>query len=105
MTLGIQMGAVLREWAIWREFDEFILAGVAVFQRQSRRATQKPERPWMKHVREDVIQGRVTENVAAYARQISKMRSLSPPSLERIRNYVYEVRRNLASNETSDPSP
>lgn len=102
MTLGIQMGAVLREWAIWREFDEFILAGVAAFQRQSRRAPQKPERPWMKHVREDVIQGRVTDNVAAYARQVSKMRALSPPSLERIRNYVYEVRRSLASPPAGD---
>lgn len=103
VTLGIQLGAVLREWAIWREFDEFVVAGVQVFERQSQRATGKPERAWMKHVREDVLAGRVSGSVAAYARKVKGMRQLSPPSAERIKNFIYEVRKDRAA--AADPDP
>jgi hypothetical protein len=93
VTLSIQLGAVLREWAIWREYDEFVVAGIKSFERQSQRAAGKAERPWMKHVRDDVLTGRVTGSVAAYARTIAGMRHLRPPSADRIKNYVYEVRK------------
>lgn len=92
ITLGLQLGAILREWEIWREFGEFLTAGVETFRRQSERASSKKELPWMKHVREDFEAGRITGSIADYARTIVKMRSLKPPSLERVKNFVSELR-------------
>lgn len=93
VTLSLQLGAILREWEVWREYEEFIIAGIQAFERQSQRASQKPEKVWMRHVREDFAAGRIGDNVAAYARGIHKIRKLSPPSADRIQNFVHDLRK------------
>jgi len=96
-ALGIQLGAVIREWEIWREFGEFIEAGMERFARQYTLARSKPERPWMTRVREDFLAGRIGSPVSVYARALKRDRNLAAPSMERIRNYVSELRRTHTS--------
>jgi hypothetical protein len=95
-ALSIQLGAVIREWEIWREFGEFIQAGMEKFARQYKLAKSKPERPWMIRVRKDWADGKIGIPVAAYARGLKRDRTLGAPSLERIRNFISELRRSSA---------
>lgn len=98
VQLAVQVGAVTREWEMWRENEEFIKAGRARFAEQSRLAKSRAERPWMTQVRRDLAEGRIGANVAQYARDFkSRHRNLSPPGLERIRNFISDLRRHRST--------
>lgn len=96
-ALAVQLGAVIREWEIWREFGEFIEAGIQKFARQYSLAKSKPERPWMVRVRKDWEEGKIGSPVSQYARALKRDRSLATPNIERIRNFVSELRRSTSS--------
>jgi hypothetical protein len=93
VELAVQLGALLREWEVWREYDEFLQAGFRHFAEQRQRAASKSEKPWMTRVREDFETDRIGSNLAAYARRIAATRDLKPPSAERIKNFISELRR------------
>jgi hypothetical protein len=94
VQLAINLGAVTREWELWRENEEFIAAGRAHFAQQSRLARSRSERPWMAQVRLDLAEGRIGDNVAHYAREFKRRRrDLSPPEVDRIRNFISELRK------------
>jgi hypothetical protein len=95
--LAIQLGAVIREWEIWREFGEFIEAGIQKFARQYALAKSKPERPWMARVRKDWEEGRIGSPISQYARALKRDRALATPNVERIKNFVSELRRSTSS--------
>jgi hypothetical protein len=101
VQIAMLLGAVTREWEIWRENDEFLNAGRAHFAEQSRLARSKREKPWMAQVRADVEANAIGPNIAAYARKLQKRRDLVPPSTERIRNYVSQLR---AEESAAHPS-
>lgn len=93
LQLALHLGAVAREWEIWRENEEFLRAGRAHFAQQSRLAKSRSERPWMVQVRHDLAAGRIGDNVAQYARKFTReQRHLNPPAVDRIRNFVSELR-------------
>ena len=99
VQLAVQLGAVTREWEMWRENGEFIAAGRARFAQQSELAKSRLTRPWMVAVRDDLECGRIGDNVAQYARQFRlRRRDLKPPSEDRIRNYLSELRRSPKSS-------
>ncbi len=99
VQLAVQLGAVTREWELWRENEEFIRAGRARFAQQIKSSRSRPERPWMTAVREDLACGRIGTSAAQYAREFKRRRrDLQPPGLERIRNYVSELRRKHGSD-------
>jgi hypothetical protein len=94
VQLAVHLGAVTREWEMWRENEEFITAGRAHFAQQSRLARSRSERPWMTQVRQDLAEGRIGVNVAHYAREFKRRRrNLLPPEVDRIRNFVSELRK------------
>ena len=94
IQLAIHLGAVAREWEVWRENEEFIRAGRAHFAQQSHLAKSRSERAWMVQVRQDLAAGRIGDSIAQYARKFAReRRHLSPPTVERIRNFVSELRR------------
>lgn len=100
--LGMHLGAVTREWEMWRENEEFIMAGRAHFAQQSRLARSRNEREWMTEVRRDLAEGRIGKNVAHYAREFKrKRRLLKPPSIDRIRNFVSDLRREPEEKRSS----
>lgn len=93
VQLAVQLGAVAREWEMWRENEEFLRAGRAHFAQQSHLAKSRRERPWMTQVRRDLEEGRIGDNVAEYARKFARInRHLKPPGTDRIRNFVSELR-------------
>lgn len=93
VQLAVQLGAVTREWELWRENEEFLRAGRAHFAQQSRLAKSRGERSWITQVRHDLEAGRIGDNVAQYARKFAReRRDLKPPAVERIRNVVSELR-------------
>jgi hypothetical protein len=93
VTLAMQLGAVAREWEIWRENEEFILKGREHFSKQLALAKSKPVKAWMNRVNEDYAQDKIGNSNAAYARKISRDRSLDPPSVDTIKNYVSKMKR------------
>lgn len=94
VQLAIHLGAVAREWEVWRENEEFLRAGRAHFAQQSHLAKSRSERAWMAQVRQDLAAGRVGNSIAQYARKFAReRRDLKPPTVERIRNFVSELRR------------
>lgn len=94
VQLAVQLGAVTREWEMWRENGEFIAAGRARFAQQSELSKSRSRRPWMTAVQNDLEQGLIGENVAAYTRAFKRRRrDLDPPSEDRIQNFVSELRR------------
>lgn len=93
VQLAMQLGAVTREWEIWRENEEFLRAGRTQFAEQGRRARSKPEKAWMRQVREDLAAGAIGSNVADYARKLERRRDLHPPSSDRIRNFISQIKR------------
>lgn len=94
VQLGIRLGAVTREWEMWRENGEFIAAGRARFAQQSELSKSRQKRPWMTAVKEDMEQGRIGDNVASYALDFKRRRrDLKPPTQDRIQNFVSELRR------------
>lgn len=98
LQIAMLLGAVTREWEIWRENDEFLRAGRARFAEQSRHARSKREKAWMAQVREDVATDKIGPSIAAYARKLKQQRrDLAPPSAERIRNFVSQLRGEAAS--------
>jgi hypothetical protein len=93
VQLAVHLGAVAREWEMWRENEEFLRAGRAHFAQQSHLAKSRGERPWMTQVRHDLETGRIGDNVAQYARKFAReRRHLKPPAVDRIRNFVSELR-------------
>lgn len=104
LQLAMQLGAVTREWEIWRENEEFLLMGRARFAEQSRLARSKAEKPWMAQVRADFAADAVGSNIADYARKLARRRDLQPPSVDRIRNFVSQLRRQQAARAPSDMS-
>lgn len=94
IAISMLLGAVTREWEIWRENEEFLTVGRARFAEQSRHARSKAEKPWMAKVRQDVANDAIGPSIAAYARKLKRHhRDLAPPSVERIRNFVSAARR------------
>ena len=94
VQLAFHLGAVVREWEVWRENEEFLRAGRKHFAQQSHLATSRGEREWMSQVRHDLSTGLIGDNVAQYARKFAReRRNLSPPSVDRIRNFVSDLRR------------
>jgi hypothetical protein len=94
VQLAVHLGAVAREWEVWRENEEFLRAGRAHFAQQSHLAKSRGERGWMKQVRQDLAAGRIGDSVAQYARKFAReRRDLKPPGIDRIRNFVSELRR------------
>ena len=105
VQLALQLGAVTREWELWRENEEFIRAGRARFAQQIRSSRSRPERAWMAAVRDDLANGRIGANAAQYARNFKRRRrDLQPPSVERIRNFVSELKRQGDANEGVTPA-
>ena len=99
VQLAVQLGAVTREWELWRENEEFIRVGRARFAQQIKSSRSRAEKPWMEAVRADLTSGRIGTNTAQYARQFKRQRrDLKPPGLERIRNFVSELRREGVSD-------
>lgn len=95
--LAMHVGAITREWEMWRENEEFLRAGRKHFAQQSHLASSRTERPWMRQVRQDLEAGRIGDNIAQYARKFARTRrDLDPPATERIRNFVSELRRAAA---------
>lgn len=93
ITLAMQLGAVAREWEIWRENEDFILKGREYFSKQVALAKSKPAKAWMNRVNEDYALAKIGNSNAAYARKIAKDRSLDPPSVDTIKNYVSKLKR------------
>lgn len=94
IQLALQLGAVTREWEVWREHGEFIEAGRARFAQQVEFSKARMKRPWMAAVKEDLANGRIGDNVAQYAREFRhRRRNLNPPNEGRIRNFVSELRK------------
>lgn len=94
VQLAVHLGAVAREWEVWRENEEFLRAGRAHFAQQSHLAKSRGERAWMTQVRQDLAAGRIGDSVAQYARKFAReRRDLKPPGIDRIRNFVSELRR------------
>jgi hypothetical protein len=93
IILAMQLGAVAREWEIWRENEEFILKGREHFSNQVAFAKLKQVKAWMKRVNEDYDQDKIGNSNAAYARKIARDRSLDPPSVDTIKNYVSKLKR------------
>lgn len=94
VQLAVQLGAVTREWEMWRENEEFLCAGRAHFAQQSHLAKSRDEKPWITQVRKDLETGRIGDNVAQYARRFKReQRLLHPPGIDRIRNVVSELRK------------
>jgi len=94
VQLAVQLGAVTREWEVWREHGEFIDAGRARFAQQSEFSKSRLKREWMAVVKEDLENGRIGENIAQYARDFRRRRrDLKPPNESRIRNFVSDLRR------------
>lgn len=88
ITLAMQLGAVAREWEIWRENEEFIIKGREYFSKQLALAKSKPTKAWMMRVNDDYAQDKIGNSNAAYARKIAKDRSLNPPTADTIKNYI-----------------
>ena len=94
IQLAVQLGAVTREWEVWREHGEFIEAGRARFAQQSELSKSRLKRAWMAVVKDDLEQGRIGDNVAQYARDFRRRRrDLDPPNESRIRNFISDLRR------------
>lgn len=91
--IAMLLGAITREWELWRENEEFLRAGREHFAEQSRLARSKREKPWMAHVRADFDADNIGPNIAAYARRLHQRRDLQPPTTERIRNFVSDLRK------------
>ncbi len=91
--IAMMLGAVTREWELWRENYEFLQAGRARFAEQSRHARSKREKPWMAQVRADFEAGKIEPSIAAYARKFSRRRNLNPPGVDTIQNYISKLRR------------
>lgn len=105
IQLALQLGAITREWELWRENEEFIRAGRARFAQQIRSSRSRPERRWMAAVRDDLANGRIGANAAHYAREFKRRRrDLQPPGPERIRNFVSELRRAAESQDDVTPA-
>lgn len=104
LQLAMQLGAVTREWEIWRENEEFLVMGRARFAEQSRLARSKREKPWMTRVRADFAAGEIGPNIAGYARKLARRRNLQPPSVDRIRNFVSLLKRERLNFNTDDTS-
>lgn len=102
VQLALQLGAVTREWEIWRENEEFLQAGRAQFAQQSERARSKREKAWMTQVRADVAANKIGPSIADYARKLLQKRELHPPTLNRIRNFVSQLRHEQASGGSDD---
>lgn len=96
IQLAMQLGAITREWEVWRENEEFLRAGRKHFAQQSKLAKSKAERPWMVQVRQDLEAGRIG-NAAEYARKLKRRRDLQPPGVELIRNFVSQLRGEAAA--------
>jgi hypothetical protein len=91
--IAMMLGAVTREWELWRENYEFLQSGRARFAQQSRHARSKRERPWMARVRADFEAGKIEPSIAAYARKFSRRRNLNPPGVDTIQNFISKLRR------------
>jgi hypothetical protein len=100
LHLAVQLGAVTREWEIWRENEEFLHAGRNMFTMQRERSQSKTEKDWMKQVREDILNKRIGLNIAAYARKfVREHRNLDTPKAEAIRNFISRTRSGIASSQ------
>lgn len=91
--IAMMLGAVTREWELWRKNDEFLCAGRARFAEQSRLARSKREKCWMTQVRVDFDAGKIEPSIAAYARKFSRRRNLNPPGVDTIQNFISKLRR------------
>lgn len=91
--IAMMLGAVTREWELWRENYEFLQVGRARFAEQSRLARAKREKPWMAQVRADFEAGKIEPSIAAYARKFSRRRNLNPPGVDTIQNFISKLRR------------
>ena len=91
--IAMMLGAVTREWELWRENHEFLHAGRAHFAEQSRLARSKREKPWMAQVREDFAVDKIVPTIAAYARKLRRRRDLNPPSVDTIQNFISKLRK------------
>lgn len=91
--IAMMLGAVTREWELWRENEEFLRAGRAHFAEQSRLARSKREKSWMAQVRADFAVGKIEPTVAAYARKLHRRRDLNPPSADTIQNFISKLRK------------
>ncbi|MBN8848767.1 MULTISPECIES: hypothetical protein [unclassified Sphingomonas] len=91
--IAIMLGAITREWELWRENYEFLQAGRTRFAEQSRLARSKRKKPWMAQVRADFEAGKIGPSIAAYARKFSRQRNLNPPGVDTIQNFISKLRR------------
>jgi hypothetical protein len=99
--IAMMLGAVTREWELWRENDEFLNAGRAHFAEQGRLARLKREKQWMAQARADFADGKIGLSIAAYARKLQQRRDLKPPSVETIKNFISKLRAAQRAEETS----
>ena len=100
LNIAMQLGAVTREWEIWRENEEFIRKGKEHFAKQSNLARSKATKPWRNRVRQDFENGKIQSPTSNYARKIAKERSLNPPTESTIKNFISSLRRENAHLET-----
>lgn len=91
--IAMMLGAVTREWELWRENEEFLRAGRTRFAEQSRLARSKPEKRWMAQVRADFAEDKILPSIAAYARKLHRWRELDPPGVDTIQNFISKLRR------------
>jgi hypothetical protein len=99
IQLAIQLGAVTREWEIWRENEEFLQKGRELFAAQQERARTNRRKAWMDRVDDDFRNGRIAPTASAYAQRLHRDRTLDLPSVDRIKNYISSLRR--SEHETS----
>jgi hypothetical protein len=99
--IAMILGAVTREWELWRENAEFLTVGRAHFAEKSRVARLKREKPWMAKARADFADGKIGPSIAAYARKLHQQRKLNPPSVETIKNFISKLR---AAQRAADES-